>query len=143
MPHKLVIGDKGLAWRTEIDSSVLDGKSVGESFKGEDINADLTGYEFEISGASDFSGFPHKSDIDGIALKRVILTKGWGMKDSRDGIRKRKTVRGKVLSEKTTQVNLRILKQGNKSLSEIFVDQNKKEEPKLEGASEVVAEPSA
>jgi hypothetical protein len=51
----------------------------------------------------------------------------------------RKTVRGKVISPAIVQINLKILKEGDKKLSEIFSEQNqpkpepewkkKKEEP--------------
>ena len=48
------------------------------------------------------------------------------------GLRLRKTVRGKVISDAISQINLKILKDGTKKLSEIFPEQNKivsKEKP--------------
>jgi len=41
------------------------------------------------------------------------------------GLRLRKTVRGKVLSDAISQINLKVLKEGSKKLSEIFPEQNK------------------
>ena len=46
------------------------------------------------------------------------------------GLRLRKTVRGKVLSPETAQVNLKVLKEGGKKLSEIWPEQNQKKEEK-------------
>lgn len=134
MPFKLNISEKGKAWKIELADENLVGKSVGEKFDGKEINADLEGYQFEITGASDLSGFPLSKDVDGIALKRVLLTKGWGMRDSRKGVRMRKTVRGKVISPLTSQINLKVIKAGKKSLVEMFPDQNKPEAPKVEVA---------
>jgi hypothetical protein len=44
------------------------------------------------------------------------------------GLRMRKTVRGKVISPAIVQINLKIVKEGNKKLSEIFPDQNQPKE---------------
>jgi ribosomal protein S6E (S10) len=139
MPLKLNISEKGKAWKLELDSESLIGKSLGEKVQGAEISPDLAGYELEITGASDIAGFAHKKDVEGQALKRVLLTKGWGMhkKPRREGkkkvstpkgLRLRKTVRGKVLSEKTVQVNINVIKTGNKQLKEIFPEQNKEPE---------------
>ena len=37
----------------------------------------------------------------------------------------RKTARGKVISQDIVQINLKVLKQGERKLSEIFEEQNK------------------
>lgn len=143
MPFKLNISDKGRAWKIESTSETLIGKHIGDTLKGEDIGPELIGYELEITGGSDSSGFPHKKDVEGSELKRVLLTKGWGMwKKPRklgkkkvstpDGLRLRKTVRGKRISEKTVQINCNVLKHGTKKLEELFPDQNKPKEKKAE-----------
>ena len=146
MPFKLNLAEKnGKTWKLESTSETLIGKHVGENLKGSDISADLEGYELTIAGASDNAGFPHKKDVEGPELKRVLLTKGWGMhkrprregKKKRytpKGIRLRKNVRCSRLSEKTSQINLVINKQGHKKLAEMFPDQNKPKEAKVEAA---------
>ena len=91
-------------------------------------------------GGSDISGFPLSKDVEGIGLKRVLLTKGWGMHDSREGVRLRKTVRGKRIALTTSQINLKVLKHGTKKLAEIFPEQNKVKaevEPKTEAKAAV------
>ncbi len=133
MAFKFVIGDKGKAWRMEKDAEFLVGKSVGDIIEGKEFGHDFEGYEFEIRGGSDDSGFPLYKEAEGLGLKRVLLKKGWGMRDTREGVRLRKTVRGKVISEKAVQINMKVLKYGKKKLEEIFPEQNKaKEEPKVE-----------
>src|SRR3990167_8836048 len=99
MVFKLNISDKGKAWKLETEANALMGKSVGDKIDGSIINADLHGYEFEITGGSDNAGFPLAKNIEGIYLRKALLTKGFGMKENISGLRKRKTLRGKQISE--------------------------------------------
>ena len=132
MVFKLNISDKGKAWKLQVEDENLVGKSVGDKVKGEEIKSELSGYEFEITGGSDNAGFPLKKDVEGIALKRVLLTKGWGMRDNEEGVRRKKNVRGKQIAGNTSQINIKVLKTGSKGLAEIFPDQNKPKEEKKE-----------
>ena len=125
MVFKFVIGHKGKAWRMEKDADFSIGKAIGDKIEGKELGSELDGYEFEITGGSDIAGFPLSKDVVGIGLKRVLLTRGWGMDDKRKGVRLRKTVRGKVISDKTVQINMKVLKEGKKKLEEIFNEQNK------------------
>ncbi len=144
MPFKLNISEKGKAWRLQAETPELMGKSIGDKINGSEINADLAGYEFEITGASDIAGFPLSKNVEGVGLKKLLLKKGWGMRESfPQGLRRKKTVRGKVISEKVIQINLNTLKEGKKSLAEIFPDQNKKEEAKTEKTEALVQEVTA
>ena len=139
MTIKLNISEKGRAWKLEISEEVLSGKSLGDKFDGKEIKPELEGYELEITGGSDNAGFPMSKDVEGLGLKGVILKKGWGMKDNREGLRLRKTVRGKILSSTTALVNLKVLKVGNKSLADIFPEQVKQEKKEEIKAVEVKA----
>jgi small subunit ribosomal protein S6e len=140
MTLKLNLSNKGKAWKLELEPSVLEGKSIGDKLEGKLIKLELEGYEFVITGGSDFAGFPMKEDVEGIGLKKVILTKGWGLhrkprgekkktQKATKGLRLRKTVRGKTISDKSVQININVLKEGSKKLEEIFPDQNKAKEP--------------
>jgi small subunit ribosomal protein S6e len=88
------------------------GLKIGDTIKGESI--DLTGYEFQITGGSDFCGFPMRKGITG-ARKSILAQGGVGFKKYR-GIRKRKTVCGEAINEKISQINLKVLKQGKAPL---------------------------
>jgi len=134
MPIKLNISEKGKAWKIEVPEEILSGKSIGDKFDGKEIKPELDGYELEITGGSDSAGFPLSKDVEGLGLKGLLLKKGWGMKNSGEGLRLRKTVRGKIISGTTSQVNINVLKAGKKKLEEIFPEQNKGEELKKEGA---------
>ncbi len=81
MVFKINIGTKsGKTYKLEAEAPLIIGKKINEKIKGEEINSDLKDYEFEISGASDSSGFPAIKDVEGVGLKKVLLTYGRGMK---------------------------------------------------------------
>jgi len=128
MAFKINISEKGKAWKVESESEDLFGKSVRETIQGKEIKPELDGYELEITGGSDIAGFPLYEKVEGLGLKRVLFKKGWGMKDSRKGLRLRKTVRGKQISSSTSQINMKVVKAGSKPLAEIFPEQNKAKE---------------
>jgi len=146
MVFKINISEKtGKTYKIETDTESLIDKSLHDKIQGQDILPELKGYEFEIAGASDKSGFTAMKEVEGIGLKKVLLTYGKAMKkrpkkegkkkrsdSTPKGLRLRKTVRGKMISKSISQINLKVLKQGEKKLSEIFSEQNKPKEKKNE-----------
>ncbi len=148
---KINIAEKsGKTYKFELETEEFLGKELHNKIQGKDLLPNLNGYEFEITGASDKSGFTAHEDVQGVGTKRILLTYGKAMKKrprkegkkkvsnpKPKGLRLRKTVRGKVISSEIVQINLKILKEGAKKLSEIFPDQNKpKEQPKEEKQEE-------
>jgi small subunit ribosomal protein S6e len=149
MPFKINIGTKqGKTYKFETESEELVGKSLGDKLPGKELSKDFEGYEFEITGTSDMSGFTSMKDVDGIGLKKVLLTYGKSMhkRSKKEGKRKRsnptpgglrlrKTVRGKIISPAISQINLKLIKEGSKKLTEIFPE-IKPEETQGEKANE-------
>ncbi|MEX0932958.1 MAG: S6e family ribosomal protein [Candidatus Pacearchaeota archaeon] len=139
MVFKINIAEKsGKTFKLESDSQALVGKKLYDKFNGEELSGDLKGYEFEITGASDKSGFPSLERVEGTQLKRVLLSyeKGMHKRPKKEGKRKRsdntpkglrlrKTVRGNTISESMVQINLKLVKEGSKKLAEVFPEQNK------------------
>ena len=76
MAFKLNISDKGKTYHLETDSEEFIGKKIGDKISGNEISGDLAGYELEIKGTSDKAGFPGNKDIEGPALRGLLLTKG-------------------------------------------------------------------
>jgi small subunit ribosomal protein S6e len=126
MAFKINISNKdGKTYKIESDSDFFVDKTLGEVIKGDEFSDDLKGYEFKIAGTSDKSGFTSLPDVSGSGLKKVLLSYGKGMKQTRPkGLRRRKTVRGVVISRDITQINLVAVKEGGKKLHELFADQN-------------------
>ena len=144
---KINISEKsGKTYKLESEAEELVGKALHDKIQGKEILPGLEGYELEITGASDKAGFTAMENVEGIGLKKVLLTYGKAMhkrprregkkkpsNPTPKGLRMRKTVRGRIISTEIIQINLKILKEGAKKLSEIFPEQNKKEEaPKEE-----------
>ncbi len=136
MPIKVNISEHGKAWKIELADESLIGKSIGETIDGKEIKAELDSYELQITGGSDGAGFPLSKDVEGISPKKLLLTKGFGMRDSYPGIRRRRTVRGKSITANISQINLKVLKAGSRPLAEIFPEQNQPKAaiPKVETA---------
>lgn len=138
---------------TDQNAKFFQGKKLGEKFKGESI--DMQGYEFEITGGSDYAGFPMRKGVPGPIRKKVLTGKGVGLNPAgkknhryKRGLRKRRTVCGDTIHEKITQVNIKVLKEGSEKLfeekkpeteeksetpKEEAKTEEKKEEPKEEG----------
>ncbi|MBU1252385.1 MAG: 30S ribosomal protein S6e [Nanoarchaeota archaeon] len=154
MPFKINVAESsGKTYKFELESEELLGKELHDKIEGKIFMPELEGYEFEIAGTSDKAGFTSHKDIPGIGLKKLLLTYGKGMKrrprregkkkisnPKPKGLRLRKTLRGRVISPEITQINLKILKQGGKKLSEIFPDQNAPKPVAAEKGAEVKVE---
>ena len=144
MAFKINLSEKsGKTYKLEVEAPLLEGKLLHDKINGKDISDDLEGYEFEITGASDKSGFTAVKEVDGSGLKKVLLSyeKGMHKRPKREGkkkrsnfkpkgLRLRKTVRGKIISDAMSQINLKTLKDGKKPFAEIFPEQNKAPEKK-------------
>ena len=136
---KINISNKqGKTYKLEAEAPMIVGKQLHDKIKGKDVSPDLEGYELEITGASDKSGFTAMKEVEGVGLKKVLLSYEKGMKKrprkegkkklsnkNPKGLRLRKTVRGKIISDAISQINLKVLKEGGKKLSEVFPEQNK------------------
>jgi small subunit ribosomal protein S6e len=74
---------------------------------GNETDAVIVGLKgkLKITGGSDKSGVPMRSDIHGAARKRILITKGVGLQDVETGQRIRKLMRGNIISEEIYQVN--------------------------------------
>ncbi len=150
MVFKLNISEKsGKTWKLETESEAFLEKALGDKIEGKEITPDLSGYEFEITGASDTAGFPAFKEVEGIGLGKLLLGYGKGMHKKPKGLKKkgtkpeglrlRKTIRGKIISPAMAQINMIIIKHGAKKLDEIFPEQNQpkeKKEAKTEPASQ-------
>ncbi len=96
----------------------LFGKKIGEQFDGSLLN--LSGYMLQITGGSDKDGFPMRPDIEGIGRRRALLGGPPGFHPKLKGERKRRSVRGNTLSEDINQVNVKVVKPGDKTLEDLL-----------------------
>jgi small subunit ribosomal protein S6e len=131
---KLNIADTktGKCYKSELKedhASTLIGLNIGEKVNGDKIG--IAGYEFQITGGTDHCGFPMRRGILGVR-KKLVIYPGVGFRQGLKGMKKRKTVCGHKINDKITAVNLKVLKEGPKKISELFgkPDENKGETAK-------------
>jgi small subunit ribosomal protein S6e len=120
---KFAIGDKASKKTYKhiasgADAEKLFGKKIGDKFNGEVIG--LNGYELQITGGSDKSGFPMRKDLDGAIRKKIIVTKSIGFNSKRKGQRKRRSMRGNTISAEISQINCAVIKAGKDAIAKLL-----------------------
>mgnify|MGYP001152849634 CR=1 FL=1 len=76
---------------------------------------DLPAHKLLITGGSDKDGFPIRPNVHGGVRRRVVLSGGVGYNPNKKGARRRKTVRGNVLTDEVVQINMKIIEKPKKS----------------------------
>ena len=114
----------GQTFQKELEeNSQLIGKNVGDEFEGGIIG--LSGYTLKITGGSDKAGIPMRASIEGSERKRVMIGEGQGINEDEDGVRRRKSVRGKRVSDEIQQLNTTVIEEGSESVEEILSEDEK------------------
>ncbi len=65
--------------------------------------------KIKITGGSDKSGTPMRSDLHGGVKKYILMTSGVGARNLDPGERKRKLVRGNLITEEIYQLNCQLI----------------------------------
>lgn len=111
---KVIISDKnGKTISLELkdkEAQPLVGSRIGDVANSSVLGID--GGKFRITGGCDKSGTPMRWDVHGGVKKYVLLSKGTGMRSKAEGIRRRKLIRGNVVTDEIYQLNC-MLVEGN------------------------------
>ena len=115
---KIVISDPetGESRFTEVEGTravPLIGKKTGETVDGSMIGS--PGHKLKITGGSDKDGFPIRPSVHGGVRINAILSEGVGFHSHRKGERRRKTLRGNVITEDVVQINMKIVEKPKKA----------------------------
>lgn len=89
------------------------GRRIGEVIEGAVL--DLPAHKVQITGGSDKDGVPIRLSVHGGVRRSVILSGGSGFKPSEKGQRRRKMVRGNVITDDIVQINAKIVEKPKKS----------------------------
>ena len=135
---KIIVSDPetGKSQSVELEESQavpLISRKLGEVIDGAAVK--LSGYKLKITGGSDKDGFPMRPNIHGGVRVGAILSEGVGFHSQRKGDRKRKTVRGNVITDSIVQINMKIVEKPKKS--------KKAEKPKPEEVETAPTEEAA
>jgi small subunit ribosomal protein S6e len=109
---KVVVSDPetGRTEQFEVDGQDANrflGRKLGDDVDGAAVGLDDA--TVELTGGSDDAGRPLRADVAGPSLSEVMLEGGVGFEPSRDGERKRVTVRGREISEAVVQINAKLV----------------------------------
>ncbi len=101
--------------------NLLIDKRIGNEVEGSDLAPLFDGYLFKITGGFDKDGFAMKNGILTQGRKRILLQKGsknFRFKKGyhRAGVRKRKLVRGCIVSPDIKVLNLKIVNVGQQPI---------------------------
>lgn len=96
----------------ETKAAPLIGRKIGETIDGAIV--DMPAYKLLIRGGSDTDGVPMRPNVHGGGRRKVILSGGAGFNPKRKGERKRKTVRGDIITDEITQINTKIVEKPKK-----------------------------
>jgi small subunit ribosomal protein S6e len=91
----------------EARAAPLIGKRIGEVMDGAVV--DLSGHKIQLMGGSDKDGFPMRPSVHGGVRRRIVLSGGVGFNPTTEGMRRRKTIRGNVITDEIVQVNMKIV----------------------------------
>ncbi len=130
---KLTVSDKkGRSITKEIkenDANPLLGLKIGNEVDAAIVSL---GGKMKITGGSDKSGVPMRSDLHGGSRKYLLLSKGVGLQDAEKGQRVRKLVRGNTISEEIYQLNCKFDGEIKIEKTEEPTKETKKDEPAKE-----------
>lgn len=113
--------EQGETHQFEIDGQDANrflGRDIGDEVDGDAVG--LTGYSLEITGGSDVTGRPMRPDVRGTDVKEILLKGGPGFNPTRDGERRRVSVRGREVSEETAQLNVKISEYGDEDVDALL-----------------------
>lgn len=95
-------------------------KRISQEVPGDSIGDEFKGYIFRITGGNDKQGFPMMQGVLTNQRVRLLFSKGMPcFRPRRTGERKRKSVRGCIVSSEITVLSLSIVKKGEKDIPEL------------------------
>lgn len=109
---KVIVSDPeaGTSKVVELDetrASPFIGRRLGETLDGSAV--DLPAHTVQILGGSDKDGVPMLGNVHGGVRRRVVLSGGAGFSPKKKGERRRKTVRGNIITDEIVQINMKIV----------------------------------
>eukprot|EP00298_Acanthocystis_sp_HF-20_P010506 c18889_g1_i1.p1 GENE.c18889_g1_i1~~c18889_g1_i1.p1 ORF type:complete len:243 (+),score=51.49 c18889_g1_i1:67-795(+) len=92
-------------------------KRMGQEIEGDVLGDEYKGYVFKISGGNDKQGFPMKQGVLCNHRVRLLLKGGPCYRPRRSGERRRKSIRGCIISHDIAIVALVVVKKGEKDVA--------------------------
>ncbi|MFP3225814.1 MAG: 30S ribosomal protein S6e [Sulfolobaceae archaeon] len=93
------------AFQISVDQSKIPnlvGAKIGDVI---DVNISGISLKLKITGGTDNSGFPMRFDVPGGAKRKLLISGPPGFYPTEDGMRKKRTVRGNMITTEIVQIN--------------------------------------
>jgi len=100
----------------EARATPLVGRRIGETLEGSIV--DLPAHKIKIVGGSDKDGVPMRPSVHGGVRRNIVISGGVGFKPKKSGQRRRKAVRGNVITDEIVQINAKIVEKPKKAKDE-------------------------
>ncbi|MDZ7687949.1 MAG: 30S ribosomal protein S6e [Halobacteriales archaeon] len=128
MPVRVVVSnpDTGSSYQVETDVDAYVGSAIGDEVDGGPVGLD--GYTLEITGGSDDTGRPMRGDVEGQGIAEILVSGGTGYNPTRDGERRRVSVRGGAVGDATVQLNTRVVEEGSGDIDELLSEGDEDED---------------
>ena len=111
----------------EARASPLIGKRIGEVMDGAAV--DLPAHKIQIMGGSDKDGFAMRPSVHGGVRRSIVLSGGVGFNPTNEGMRRRKTIRGNVITDEIVQINAKIVEKPKQAKEAKKPKEKKEEQP--------------
>jgi small subunit ribosomal protein S6e len=122
----------------EARASPLIGRRIGEVMDGAAV--DLPAHKIQIRGGSDKDGFPMRPSVHGGVRRSIVLSGGVGFNPTNEGMRRRKTIRGNVITDEIVQINAKIVEKPKQAKEAKKPKEKKEEQPTAAKQSEQQSE---
>ncbi|AFZ70223.1 ribosomal protein S6E (S10) [Caldisphaera lagunensis DSM 15908] len=112
------IAFRAKAWQLAVPEDImirLSGLEIGDEFDGELLG--FNNIKLKIKGGSDATGFPMHPGIPGAVRKKVLLSGPPGFHPEKEGERRKKTVRGRMIPDPRAERRKTALAQLNVEIS--------------------------
>lgn len=122
----------------EARASPLIGRRIGEVMDGAAV--DLPAHKIQIRGGSDKDGFPMRPSVHGGVRRSIVLSGGVGFNPTNEGMRRRKTIRGNVITDEIVQINAKIVEKPKQAKEAKKSKEKKEEQPTVAKQTEQQSE---
>jgi len=122
----------------EARASPLIGRRIGEVMDGAAV--DLPAHKIQIRGGSDKDGFPMRPSVHGGVRRSIVLSGGVGFNPTNEGMRRRKTIRGNVITDEIVQINAKIVEKPKQAKEAKKPKEKKEEQPTVAKQTEQQSE---
>ena len=118
------------AYAKKLEATPFIGKKIGNEVDLSEIG--LNGYKGTITGGSDKTGTPMRTNFPGTGRKKLLVYPGVGFRKGEAGERRKRPLRGNTIAQDIHQVNIKVTHAGAQSLDELLpqAPKEKKEEKK-------------